>query len=605
MSQTNSLSFRSNFFASFLDRKSSTTTTGRELSDVGQNVKQALSTKRNLIHNHTWSVSNGEIVGELLQTPKNGWTRTSDCEDGHDDWFPEKLGEIISRTKVYCDILTLTKPDGQFVEAIKSGLEIVARNNMTVTHSSGTEKRPPIIIRILYARIIGFRSCCDQLLEELTANLSEDANIKVYVAAWRNGVSWNHSKIIAVDGCYLWTGGHNFWEAHYLKENPIYDLGLELKGNVTHDAYLYANTHWKLIERLSSAKKLLAFRCVKMVFHSSYLLVRWPKSPTTTKLPPMYQKNLIAERKNGTMDDPASKPMMGNQVNIITMGRLGKMSGIPHFNKRVSDDGMVALFSSAKRTIRLALQDIGPIAIPGTKIKIPGSRWPKKYLKCIATAIYDRNVTVQICLSNPHSVPGQLSMLEAQYGNGWTCDDVTSKIMKYIMKKMMLYVLDKDKKRNRALSLVSKYLQVCYIRNKQGRKWSNGTKLGMHAKHYIVDDKCFYIGSQNLYDCDLSEWGVLIDDEECTSKAMSEYWNPMWESSYKGTDLNMDEVTDKCNGRMSIQMKEKEKQEAKEAMKNINSSFRFQSAGPLTPLLLHSLKSIDVMELQEDMSVND
>ena len=589
---------RRSFFGSHIYRDRA----ARDLSDVGYNVKRALSTRRNLVHSNSWSVSDGQIVGELHQTPKNGWTKTSDCEDGHDDWFPEKIGEIISRTKVYCDILTLSRPNGKFVEAIKSGLKIVASNNMTDNNNSdsnsGMKKKPPIIIRILYARIPGFRSGCGDLLEELTANLSEDCNVKVYVAVWRNRISWNHSKIIAVDGCYLWTGGHNFWDDHYLKEKPVHDLSFEIKGNVTHDAHLYANTHWKHIELLSSTKHLLRYQCGRMIMRSTHILVRWPSSPTTKKLPPIYKKSLTAELNTNNDDLPQST---SKKVKIITMGRFGRMSSIPRSNKRASDDGMVALFASAKTCIRLALQDIGPVTIPKTKLKVPGSKWPKKYLKCIANAIYDRKVTVQICLSNPHAIPGNLSVLEAQYGNGWTCDDIASKIAKYILKKMKLSVKSREEKRKKALALVSKYLQVSYIRNKQGREWSDGTKLAMHAKHYIVDDKCFYIGSQNLYDCDLAEWGVLIDDEEFTSKAMNEYWNPMWESSYNRTDVNINEVTDQCSRKSKV-MKEEEKRNIKEAMKRMNSSFVTQSAGPLTPILLCSVKSLKLMELEEAMS---
>ena len=46
----------------------------------------------------------------------------------------------------------------------------------------------------------------------------------------------------------------------------------------------------------------------------------------------------------------------------------------------------------------------------------------------------------------------------------------------------------------------------------------------MHGKHFIIDDVALYIGSQNLYVCDLAEWGVVIDDEETTKRIMDEYW---------------------------------------------------------------------------------
>ena len=68
--------------------------------------------------------------------------------------------------------------------------------------------------------------------------------------------------------------------------------------------------------------------------------------------------------------------------------------------------------------------------------------------------------------------------------------------------------------------------------------------MGMHAKHFIVDDIATYIGSQNLYICDLAEWGVVIDDEAQTQKIMEEYWNPLWKYSYTGEDVDVDAVMD-------------------------------------------------------------
>lgn len=68
--------------------------------------------------------------------------------------------------------------------------------------------------------------------------------------------------------------------------------------------------------------------------------------------------------------------------------------------------------------------------------------------------------------------------------------------------------------------------------------------LGMHAKHFIVDDIACYIGSQNLYICDLAEWGVLIDDEAQTKQIMEEYWIPMWKHSYTKEDVDVQAVMD-------------------------------------------------------------
>ena len=62
---------------------------------------------------------------------------------------------------------------------------------------------------------------------------------------------------------------------------------------------------------------------------------------------------------------------------------------------------------------------------------------------------------------------------------------------------------------------VQENLRVCFIKHKAGPKYDNGGTVGMHAKHFIIDDVCTYIGSQNLYICDLAEWVREAQQEGC------------------------------------------------------------------------------------------
>ena len=183
-------------------------------------------------------------------------------------------------------------------------------------------------------------------------------------------------------------------------------------------------------------------------------------------------------------------------------------------------------------------KDIGPVCLPGTKVPLPGCVWPQRYLETLARAVYERGVDVEIALSNPGSIPGGLQATEACYGNGWTCVDVAAKLIQTIQK---LYPAAKDAELRK---IVADNLRVCFVRQKRGRNYDDGMTIGMHAKHFIVDDVCTYIGSQNLYVCDLAEWGVLIDNGEAVKKLMAEYWNPMWTSSYTGEDCDVHRVMD-------------------------------------------------------------
>jgi len=208
---------------------------------------------------------------------------------------------------------------------------------------------------------------------------------------------------------------------------------------------------------------------------------------------------------------------------------------------RPSDDAFVEMFRSAKRIIHMSLQDVGPITVPaaatgGAVVAVPGCGWPKHYLKEFGRAL-NRGVEIEIALSTPGSCPGGLGPTEALYGNGWTCADVASEIIKTLVK------YDPDITEE-SLRENAGRLRLCYLKNAGSNEWADGKTMGNHAKHFIIDDRAYYVGSQNLYVCDLAEWGVLTDDEKQTKKMMSEYWTPMWKASFTPEDCDLDEVLD-------------------------------------------------------------
>lgn len=296
---------------------------------------------------------------------------------------------------------------------------------------------------------------------------------------------------------------------------------------MAHDGHLFANDQWRFIEKIQSTicgeiiDKLPDG--LMMATRSRVTVSEFPRGQTTI-FPPYYRKSFVPKREIG----PAEVP-------IISMGRYGNV--LRYF--RPSDDAFIAMFDASKTIIRLALQDLGPIRIPKTSITVPGAVWPKEYLKSLARAIWTRGVDVEIVLSNPISIPGGLGPTEAQYGNGWTCVDVAAEIIKQIKKQFPDAPDDALRKK------VAENLRVCFLRRKAGNQWDNGKDtVGLHSKHFIIDDVATYIGSQNLYICDLAEWGILIDHKETVAKCMAEYWNPMWAQSYTGEDCNVDAVMD-------------------------------------------------------------
>ena len=488
------------------------------LSYVGMSAYDVLRRKHNWYHHKLWNVTSGVVVGEVHQTPMTQWKSTSDPPQGNDYWFPEKMSEIVSRTEVWCDVMSLAPPDGLFLTEMKKALAAIADRAL--------QSLKPIIIRMMFGNIVGMPVNCRAVIKALTVDLPADANIQLWVGAWRKGVSWNHAKIIAVDGRYLHTGGHNMWDAHYLQGNPVHDLSLEMEGRCAHDGHMYANEQWLFVEIIQTTCCGAVVNHlpdnVMMPLHSRVTVSEWPDGKAGT-FPPRYNKDLVPR-----YDKPEGS------VPVITMGRYGTLL----LSKRPSDDAFIAMFGAAKTIIRLALQDLGPVCVPGTKVALPGCVWPKKYMSALGKAIYTKGVDVEIALSNPGSIPAGLGPTEACYGNGWSCVDVAAEIIKTI--KTQFPKAEDAKLRQ----LVAENLRVCFIREAIGNHWEDGKTMGMHAKHFIIDDRCTYIGSQNLYICDLAEWGVVIDDEATTLKIMDEYWRPMWAVSYTGEDVDVQAVMD-------------------------------------------------------------
>ena len=101
--------------------------------------------------------------------------------------------------------------------------------------------------------------------------------LTVSVAAFRSCVavddcdsySWNHSKIIAIDGAEALVGGHNLWAQDYLMDEPVSDLSMRVKGPAAASAVRFIDRLWEYrlhqsrpegLDRRSRARRAAALR---------------------------------------------------------------------------------------------------------------------------------------------------------------------------------------------------------------------------------------------------------------------------------------------------------------------------------------------------------
>lgn len=225
------------------------------LSYIGKAIYSVLSENHENSRYKAWNLSSGSVVGSVQYTPANVWGNPNpiDPKANQDFWFPEKIGEIIARAEKWVDIMSLTPPDGKFLSEFKAAI-----NKLALAGQSTPEN--PIIIRMLFnrydsRRLESFSIDFDAFIKELTEDLNstDDINIRIWVGAWfiAEGIDlgWNHAKLIAVDGIFLHTGGHNMWHKYYLSENPAHDLSVEFEGSVAVDGHHFANQQWNFLEK--------------------------------------------------------------------------------------------------------------------------------------------------------------------------------------------------------------------------------------------------------------------------------------------------------------------------------------------------------------------
>lgn len=84
------------------------------LSYIGKAAYEVLRTEHGTQHNVLWNATLGTLVQNTLdQTPPHETLSSDEASDPtskHSDWFPEKLGDILSRTEVWADVMSLGPP---------------------------------------------------------------------------------------------------------------------------------------------------------------------------------------------------------------------------------------------------------------------------------------------------------------------------------------------------------------------------------------------------------------------------------------------------------------------------------------------------------------
>lgn len=406
---------------------------------------------------------------------------------GHSDALLDVFYKLVVSAQHAVDLVMLEPPaDTRFLAAL--------RNAITWLAYSGR----PVTVRVVVGDYPPEGVDAEALLQQLVrdARAAPTSRLRVYAAATRScdaspscaGLSWNHAKIVAADGRRAIVGGINLWSPDYLANDPVHDLSMLVAGPAAHDAHRFADALWRSV----------CSRAPEKGINDHYAFYGAAARDTDDDC----IKKIALPEEGGT----------AGGVRILAVGRLAR--GIaPVF----ADQSLLArdlILGAATRSIRMVQQDVA-FAFLGAVDR----SWPDRVLEDLADLLAAKHGDVWLVLSNPGAA-GPVG----RYSNGVPLEAVAQKVKEVVAQRGGL----KDPELSR---LLCQHFHLAPLRFGPDAAWPDGKPIGTHAKFWMVDDRLFYIGSENLYPTDLQEFGYIVEDAKAAAELREAYWDEAWKWS--------------------------------------------------------------------------
>ncbi|MGW6822436.1 phospholipase D-like domain-containing protein [Streptomyces sp. NPDC055005] len=444
----------------------------------------------------------------LLQTP-GCWGDAGCARRPGTERLLAKMTENVAQAKQTVDISTLAPfPNGAFQDALVSGLKAsVARGNK-------------LKVRVLVgaAPIYHLNVVPSKYRDELVARLGEDArNVDLNVASMttsKTAFSWNHSKILLVDGQSVVTGGINSWKDDYLETaHPVADVDLALKGPAAASAGRYLDELWSWTCQNKG-------NISSVWFASSNGAACLPSLPKADAAPaPQGDVPALAVGGLGVgimRNDPTStfRPQLPTAPDTKCVVGLHDNTNADRDYDTVNpeESALRALISSANRHIEISQQDLNATCPP-----LP--RYDIRVYDALAAKLA-AGVKVRIVVSDPAN-------RGAVGSGGYSQIKSLSEISDTLRDRLALVTGD----RAGARTAMCSNLQLATFRAAPGATWADGRPYAQHHKLISVDDAAFYIGSKNLYPAWLQDFGYVIESPAAARQLTDQLLSPQWQYS--------------------------------------------------------------------------
>lgn len=402
-----------------------------------------------------------------------------------------------------------------------------------------------------------------RIIDGLKVSLEKKVLPEDFISELDTRMTWNHTKIIAVDGSEAFVGGHNLNMDLFKSYPPVHDVSVKVIGESALHSQLFLNNMWDVGKDLITKEYFDSKKNEWVAKKASYHIAD-----------PLTKKSILKEIKKINEENLAKSPDEGffKTDRIFSVGKYWKGPDMRVDYKKGSEKMKEYLIKHAKKKIRMSQQDVM-------------SAWKKKWKDhpvchwIIEALLKNPELEVEIVVS-PLDAAAGANGDQYSFGSG---AQRTFELFKYYLTHDIetdAVIPDPDKIRESALRRIkiapffftdkvpkalqtegktykwpdadeSSYtatLKEAPLSEDPPKKgdighpfWSlvNASGIypkvapapGNHAKVTIIDDELYIVGSDNMYPGYLSEFNYLVEGEEAVSTFIKEYWDKLWHYS--------------------------------------------------------------------------
>jgi phosphatidylserine/phosphatidylglycerophosphate/cardiolipin synthase-like enzyme len=423
-------------------------------------------------------------------------------------------------------------PDGAFVEAIGAGLKIAAgaaakaRRRLTVR----------VLVGVLRLDVTATPWQFRDFLTEMIGNdvAAVDLNVASMTTRWFT--SYNHTKLVVVDGKSVIHGGINWMTNFYIEDGPygsrgfggsapVTDLDIALRGPAAASAGKFLDELWTWTCQNAAVTTLRPGGGVWLATNNDRVAECKPKLYAAVQpySPGNLQAISVGSLGYGIQkNDPLSKYQPPPADNVDEAACVFDWFGRRRSNNETNTDrdfmtvnpdanALRALIACAQQKIVLSQQDINGFS----RLPLYHALFDVRLLDVLAAKMTaDAPVKVRIVLSNPGS---------PDFSNVSDLNDAVQVLFRRIRLK--------TPSEAHAYRVLEKNLQLAPLRVSDQPAWPNGYKYRLHTKVVCVDDTAFYIGSRNVYPDTTQDYGFIIEDAAAARQLNTQFLDKVWQYS--------------------------------------------------------------------------